>query len=228
MMSTSAVTRAITRRLVEALPHAEAHPADITLLAVVPPPSSPLLFADGDRYEWPPAGNVWIRAAADWKPTPDDGSGKLTDAEVRASLRRAVVTQQVSTRFIPALPSDALTRTPLHSLAEARHLDFGTARSAAQYVRADGGDLATVGNMVSEADEDFVYGLRRPATLGDVSRLLGMMLVEQVQLKVTYHMAAGRLYARCERYDPAWREVGRPPEVKCLHVFVLSAAPAEA
>lgn len=223
-MSTSVETRAMTRRLVKALPHAEAHPADTTLSAVVPPPSSPLLLVDGDRYERPPAGIVWIGAAGDWKPAPDDGSGHLTDAEVRASLRRVVVTQQVSIRFVPSLQSDALPGTRLHRL----DLHFGTARSAAQYVRADGGDLAPVGDMISEVDEDFACGAHRPVTLGDASRLLGMMLVEQAQLKVSCHMAAGRLYARYARYDPDWRGVGRPPEVKCLHVFVLSAAPAEA
>ncbi|MEV6676410.1 hypothetical protein AB0N09_06000 [Streptomyces erythrochromogenes] len=119
--------------------------------------------------------------------------------------------------------------TPLHSPVDARHLNVGTARSAAQYVRADAsGDLVPVRDLVAEADEGLAYDLRRTITLGDVARLLGVMLDEQVRPEVSYHVAAGRLYARYERHDADWRGVGLPPMVECLHVFVLSGSPAEA
>ncbi|MFD9248334.1 hypothetical protein [Streptomyces bottropensis] len=197
--------------------------------SVFPPPSTPLLLADGDRYEWPATGDLWVRVRGDWRPMPDDGSGYLTDAEVRAMVHRAVVNWDVKHRFVPVAPGAILPGKRLHSLLDLRHLDLGAARSVAQYIRSVGnGNLVPMRDLVAEHDDDMANGFRRTITVPDALHLLDVILAEQERPEVSYDEAAGRLYARYERYVEGCETWMFPPTVECLHVFVLSAAPAEA
>lgn len=194
-----------------------------------PMPSVPIAFADGDRYEWPDTGDVWVRSAADWIPAPDDRSGFLSDAEVRASLHRAVVQWDVKPRFVPVVPGEILPGMRLHSLLDLLHLDIGGARSVAQYVRSDaGGKLVPLRESVAEHAEDFAYDVPGTVTYSDAVHVLDVILAEQLEAEVSYDAAAGRLYARYVRHVAGWETTMLPQTVECLHVFMLSASPAEA
>ncbi|MFJ5142960.1 hypothetical protein [Streptomyces sp. NPDC088707] len=196
--------------------------------AVFPPPSTPLLFADGDRYEWPETGAAWTRVDGGWRPTPDDGSGYLTDVEVRSFLHRAVVHWDVRHRFVPVAPGEILPGAALHGRLDLGHLPVGDFQSFAQYVTSSRtGDLVPLRDLIAEYDEDIAYDFSRTIKFGDTAHLLGVMLTEQIRPELSYDAAAGRLYARYEKFEDGRRDAGMPP-VKCLHVFVLSGAPAEA
>ncbi|MEU7228983.1 hypothetical protein [Streptomyces chrestomyceticus] len=190
--------------------------------AVFPPPAEPLLFTDGDRFEWPVTGDVWVRTAGDWMPAPDDGSGYLSDAQVRASLRRAIDAWNPNCLFLPALPGDRLPGRPI--------LTMPTGRDAAQYV-LDHQDnrLVPVRDLVATHDEDAAYDIPGVVTAGETARVLSGITTEYDHVRVRYDEAAGRIYVRYSRYDAeGWRNAAVSSLVTCLHVFVLAASTVEA
>ncbi|MFF0754455.1 hypothetical protein [Streptomyces sp. NPDC004267] len=202
--------------------------------AVFPPPSTPVLFADGDRYEWRHTGDVWTRTGGQWVPSAlddgrDDGTGWWSDAEVRASLNRAVVHWDVRHRFVPVAPGRILPGTALHSRIDLAHLPVGDFQPFAQYVRsARTGELVPLRDLIAERNEDFAYDVPQSVTFPKAADLLDTVLTEQARPEVSYDATTGRLYARYERLDMDWEVPRLPPVVECLHVFVLSTAPAEA
>ncbi|MFJ5588295.1 hypothetical protein ACIQCG_00930 [Streptomyces noursei] len=185
--------------------------------ALFPPPSVPLHFTDGDRYEWPHTGDVWVRAGGDWVPTPDDGSGYLTDAEVRAQLHRAVVNWDVTHRFVPANPGGDLPGRLILALSPVHE--------AAQYVRDHQGDwLVPLRELVAQHDDDAAYDIPGVISGTALTDVLRTIVAEQPRVRMTYDEVAGRVYARYER---AVELPGSRGFVECLHVFVFAASSAE-
>lgn len=191
----------------------------VTDLGVFPPPSVPLLFADGDRYEWPGTGDVWVRADGSWQPAPDDGSGYLTDADVRAQLHRAVVSWDARHRFVPVAPQ--VSRLPGRP-----GLVRPTVGNVVQYVRAhQNGGLVPMRDLVAQYDEDAAYDVPAVITAAELTGVLQTIVTEQRRPEVSYDESAGRVYARYQRHDSdGWTSAGLPSIVTCLHVFVLPAA----
>jgi hypothetical protein len=196
--------------------------APATQPAVFPPPAVPRLFTDGDRYEWTHTGDVWTRIDGWWVPSSqgdasDDGTGWWTDAEVRASLGRAVEGWDVRKRFVPAEPGPVLPGRTLLALPPVR--------DAAQYVLDhQGGGLVPLRDLVAKHDEDRAYDIPGVITGSRVRDLVIAFVAEQARPRATYDEAAGRVYVRYERADP----YGRPDVVDCLHVFVFTAPALEA
>jgi hypothetical protein len=183
--------------------------------ALFPPPAVPLHFADGDRYEWPATGDVWVRADGEWKPKPDDGSGYLTDAEVRRSLHAAVTHWDVRQRFVPAEPRGTLPGRALFALPPVR--------DAAQYVLDhQGAGLVPLRELVARHDEDSAYDIPAVISGTAMTDVLTSIVAEHFRASATYDEAAGRVYVQYLR--PA----EQPGTVKCLHVFVFAAPLAEA
>ncbi|AWI32649.1 hypothetical protein [Streptomyces tirandamycinicus] len=195
--------------------------------AMFPPPSVPLLFADGDRYVWTHTGDVWTRTNGSWVPSrydglndgQDDGTGWWSDAQVSAALGRAIANWDVRQRFVPAAPGPALPGRTLLALPPMR--------DSAQYVTEHQGSglLVPLRDLVAQHDEDAAYDV--PGVIpGDRMRDVVMEVVSQQRRpRATYDEAAGRVYVR---YDLPVDLYGRPAIVECLHVFVLTATPAEA
>lgn len=188
--------------------------------ALFPPPAVPLHFADGDRYEWTHTRDVWTRTAGLWVPSSqddprDDGTGAWTDAEVTASLSRAVESWDVRQRFVPAAPRGTLPGGVL--------LGFPPVRDAAQYVLDhQGAGLVPLRELVARHDEDSAYDIPAVISGTAMTDVLTSIVAEHFRASVTYDEAAGRVYVQYLR--PA----EQPGTVKCLHVFVLAAPLAEA
>ncbi|MFI9052476.1 hypothetical protein [Streptomyces sp. NPDC053427] len=183
--------------------------------ALFPPPAVPLHFTDGDRYEWPATGEVWVRTGGEWKPKPDDGSGYLTDAEVRRSLHAAVAHWDVRQRFVPTVPRGTLPGRVLLALPPVR--------DAAQYVLDhQGAGLVPLRELVARHDEDSAYDIPAVISGTAMTDVLTSIVAEHFRPSATYDEAAGRVYVQYLR--PA----EQPGTVKCLHVFVLAAPLAEA
>ncbi|MFH8257886.1 hypothetical protein [Streptomyces roseolus] len=185
-------------------------------------PSVPLLFTDGDRYEWAHTGDVWTRADGAWRPSRDegrdDGSGWLLDAEVRAALGRAVETWDVRQRFVPADPGLVLPGRTLFALP--------SLRDCAQYVaeHQGAGLLLPLRDLTAPYDEDAAYDVPGTVTDSTVHDIVQEAVRQQERPRGTYDEDAGRVYLG---YDLPVELYGRPAVVECLHVFVLSAgAPA--
>ncbi|MEU0857461.1 hypothetical protein ABZ352_18760 [Streptomyces griseofuscus] len=200
-----------------------------------PPPSVPLLFADGDRYEWTHTGDVWTRTAGSWVPSSqddprDDGTGAWTDAEVRASLGRAVESWDVRHRFVPVVQHRPLPGLPVRTAGDLEHLELpGPIRSVAQYLRDQrAGRFLPVRDLVARYDEDAAYDFAPTVSLPDMVAVLATILAERVRPQVTHDERAGRLYARYDVEPEGGMPVGYRRAAEGLHVFVLSAIPAEA
>ncbi|MGW0757087.1 hypothetical protein ACWD1Y_11465 [Streptomyces sp. NPDC002814] len=194
--------------------------------AVFPPPSVPLRFTDGDRLEWTHTGEVWTRTEGWWVPSlgdgQDDGTGWWTDAEVSACLHRAVENWDVRQRFVPAMPGDVLPGWTLLALPPVH--------DAAQYVaeHQGAGRLVPLRELVAQHDEDRAYDVPGVVTGSKMRDVVIRVVAEHARPRVTYDEAAGRVYVRYERYGDGWQGAGLPSIVTCLHVFVLTASPAEA
>ncbi|MFI1349623.1 hypothetical protein ACH4UR_25430 [Streptomyces lydicus] len=160
-----------------------------------------------------------------WLPTPDDGSGFLTDAEVRAHLHKAVAQWDVRHRFVPAEPGRDLGSELPGRLV----LGLPTVRATAQYVldHQGTGGLMPMRELVARHDEDRAYDIPAVLTPTDLTDVLNAITTEQTRVLVTYDKAAGRLYARYERAIDGGKDTGLSSSVTCLHVFVLAASPAE-
>ncbi|MFD4933466.1 hypothetical protein [Streptomyces virginiae] len=186
-----------------------------------PPPAVPSRFRDGDRYEWPTTGNVWLRRGGQWRPSPEDGSGWFTDQEVRHALIRAVADWDVGHRFEPGQPGPLLPGRRMTPQTGVRGVELYGVSSAAQYVLS-GDRLVPVRDMVAAYDEDAAYDF--PATVSTATMLdvVGTILAEHDRAHASYD--SGRLYVRYQREGDGPQ--GYP--VICLHVFLLSASPAEA
>lgn len=182
-----------------------------------PPPCAPLRFADGDLYEWPLVGDSWVRTDGEWTPSPDDGSGHLTDAEVRASLHRAAIAWGTTCRFVPALPGARLPGRPILALP--------TTHNAAQYVLDHQEDrLVPVRDLVAVHDEDAAYDVPGVITASATAQVLSGIVTEHDPVRVRYDQPAGRIYVRYQRPNDfgAWGGEEFAPPVECLHVFVLT------
>lgn len=197
--------------------------------AMFPPPAVPLLFTDGDRYEWTHTGDVWTRADGWWVPSSqgdasDDGTGWWTDAEVSASLGRAVERWNVRQRFVPAGPGATLPGTRLHSVLDLESLKLPRAQPVAQYLldHQDGQRLVPARELVAAHDDDAAYDFAATITVPGMLHVLEVILAEQQCPEVSYDDAAERLYARYQRHD-----AGSPPLVTCLHVFLPAGSPEE-
>ncbi|MEV0487313.1 hypothetical protein AB0I69_42775 [Streptomyces sp. NPDC050508] len=190
--------------------------------ALFPPPAVPLHFADGDHYEWPATGDVWVRTAGEWRPKPNDGSGYLTDEEVRGLLHAAVTRWDVGQRFVPAVPGDILPGW--------RILALPPVCDVAQYVLDhQGAGLVPLRELVARHDEDGAYDVPGVISGSAMTDVLTMIVAEHSRTQVSYDKAAGRVYVRYQRpsdFGP-WQEA-LPSFVTCLHVFVFAASPAEA
>ncbi|MEV0778896.1 hypothetical protein [Streptomyces sp. NPDC050428] len=183
--------------------------------ALFPPPSVPLHFADGDRYSWQGVG-AWIRTGEGWEPTPDDGSGFLTDAEVRRSLRAAVMHWDVRQRFVPAEPGGILPGRVILALPPVRE--------AAQYVLDHkGGGLVALRELVAGYDEDCAYDIPGVSSGTVMTDVVTTIVADHSRPWVTYDESTGRVYARYERPVDLTGSWG---VVECLHVFVLSESPS--
>ncbi|MER6230915.1 hypothetical protein ABT169_17450 [Streptomyces sp. NPDC001616] len=192
-----------------------------------PPPSVPAFFTDGDRYEWSHTGDVWTRTNGCWVPSrydglndgQDDGTGWWTDAEVRASLGRAVEGWDVQQRFVPVDPGPVLPGRTLLALPPLRN--------AAQYVteHQGAGLLVPLRDLVAKHDEDAAYDVPGVVTGRAMRDVVVEIVREQRRPRATYDEAAGRVYVR---YDLPVAPPGRPAVVECLHVFVFTASPVEA
>ncbi|KIF00920.1 hypothetical protein PL81_38520 [Streptomyces sp. RSD-27] len=190
-----------------------------TVPALFPPPAVPAQFRDGDRYEWPTTGDVWTRQGGDWRPSPDDGSGWLTDEEVRQALTRAVTAWDAGHRFEPAHPGPLLPGRRLDKKTGVQGLDLGGYSVAAQYVRSQG-RLVPVRDLVAAYDEDKAYDVPATITTAAMLDVVGTILAEHQWAHAGY--SNGRLYVRYQRSS----DEGFP--VMCMHAFVLSASPAGA
>ncbi|MFD3815213.1 hypothetical protein ACFWRZ_09105 [Streptomyces rubiginosohelvolus] len=181
--------------------------------ALFPPPSVPLRFTDGDRYEWTHTRDVWTRTDGLWVPSSqddprDDGTGTWTDAEVSACLSRAVEGWDARQRFVPAQPGHQLPGRPI--------LGLPTAHNAAQYVLDHQDDrLVPVRDLVAAHDEDAAYDVPGVITAQATARVLSGIVTDHGTVRVRYDESAGRIYARYQRPN----DVG---SVLCLHVFVLT------
>ncbi|MER5615943.1 hypothetical protein ACFYY1_41905 [Streptomyces sp. NPDC001890] len=187
--------------------------------ALFPPPAVPLLFTDGDRYVWTHTGEVWTRTNGWWVPSlgdgQDDGTGWWTDAEVSASLHRAVESWDVRQQFVPAQPRGILPGRVLLALPPVR--------DAAQYVLDhQGAGLVPLRELVARHDEDSAYDIPAVISGTAMTDVLTSIVAEHFRASATYDEAAGRGYVQYLR--PA----EQPGTVKCLHVFVLAAPLAEA
>jgi hypothetical protein len=193
-----------------------------------PPPCVPLLFTDGDRYEWPAAGDVWERTAGSWRPVPEGGSGWLSDGEVRAQLHRSVVQWDPGHRFVPVRPWRAnLPGKQLRSVEDVEGLVVDGARSAAAYVE-QANQFVPLRDLVADYDEDFAYDLPARLTIPDLRQALAAILEGHAHPQVSYDPSAGRFHVRYE-LEPldGWR-AGYPTVEGCALTFVLAAYPADA
>ncbi|MEU6632918.1 hypothetical protein ABZ905_32230 [Streptomyces parvus] len=181
--------------------------------ALFPPPSVPLRFTDGDRYEWTHTRDVWTRTDGLWVPSSqddprDDGTGTWTDEEVSACLSRAVEGWDARQRFVPAQPGYQLPGRPI--------LNLPTAHNAAQYVLDHQDDrLVPVRDLVAAHDEDAAYDVPGVITAPQTARVLSGIFADHGTARVRYDESAERIYARYQRPN----DVG---SVLCLHVFVLT------
>ncbi|MFB6505570.1 hypothetical protein ACFC07_22235 [Streptomyces sp. NPDC056099] len=197
--------------------------APTTRSALFPPPAVPRHFTDGDRYEWPHTRDVWTRIAGEWVPSSqddprDDGTGTWTDAEVSASLSRAVESWDVRKRFVPARPG---------SLPGGPFPPMPTTRSTAQYVLDHQADrLVPMRDLVAVYDEDAAYDIPAVLNATETERVLAGIVAEHEDVRMTRDEAAGRIYVRYRRPSDfgVWSGAGFPDhyEVECLHVFVLT------
>lgn len=194
-----------------------------------PPPSVPLLFTDGDRYEWPHVGEVLTRINGWWVPSRyddgrDAGSGWWSDADVRGALGRAVESWNVRQRFVPVRPTGPIL--PGRTL-----LALPPVHDAAQYVAVHQGvkELVPLRELVAQHDEDAAYDVPAVITGEEMRDVVISIVAEQEQARVTYDETAGRVYVRYQRPSDfgVWQGAGFPAAVRCLHVFVLAASPAE-
>lgn len=200
----------------------------LTAPAVFPPPSVPVVFTDGDRYEWP-TGDIWTRTRGSWVPSSaddprDDGTGHLTDAEVRANLGRAIEAWDVRKMFVPALPGD-LPPGPFRAMP--------TSRPTAQYVLDHQADrLVPLRELVASYDEDTAYDIPAVLTAQQTERVVAEIVTDHEDVRMSRDEAAGRIYIRYRRPSEfgILTGAGFPDDhdVECLHVFVLTASPAEA
>ncbi|PRH78376.1 hypothetical protein C6N75_15185 [Streptomyces solincola] len=196
--------------------------------AVFPPPSVPVVFTDGDRYEWP-TGEIWTRTRGWWVPSSagdprDDGTGHWTDAEVRASLGRAIEAWDVRKMFVPARPGD-LPTGPFPVMP--------TSRPTSQYVLDHQADrLVPLRDLVAAYDEDTAYDIPAVLTAQETERVVAEMIADHEDVRMSRDEAAGRIYIRYRRPSEfgILTGAGFPDHygVECLHVFVLTASPAEA
>jgi hypothetical protein len=194
-------------------------------LAVFPPPCAALRFVDGDRYEWPHSGDVWERHGEHWKPAPDDGSGWLTDEEVRTLLHRAATQQDTGHRFVPIKPyRTSLPGTRLHSAADLESLMPKCAQHVAQYVQqhTGSGRLVPLRDLVAKHDEDFAHDIPATLTIPELREVVHMILESHAQAEASYDAVAGRLYARYELEPLDGRHAGHRMGKECFHTFVLS------
>ncbi|MFD0352970.1 hypothetical protein ACFVHW_04360 [Streptomyces sp. NPDC127110] len=198
--------------------------AALTLPATMPglpPPAVPAQFRDGDRYEWPATGDVWLRDGGDWRPVPDGGTGWFTDEEVRRWLTQAVVVGDAGHRFEPARPGPLLPGMRMDKWTGVRGPGLGAYSAAAQYVQADG-RLVPVRDLVAAHDGGVAFGLPATITTAAMLDIVGRILAEHEWAHAGYS-DDGRLYVRYQREGerPGYR-------VMCMHVFVLSAPEGEA
>lgn len=185
-----------------------------------PPPCAPVLFTDGDRYEWP-HGEVWTRIGGSWVPSTngdprDDGSGHWTDAEVRASLGRAVAGWDVRKAFVPTRPGD-LPGGPFPLLP--------TSRPTAQYVLDHQADrLVPLRDLVARHDEDAAYDIPAVLTAAETEQVVAEIIADHNDVRMSRDEAAGRICIRYRRPSDfgIWSGSGFPDHVECLHVFVLT------
>ncbi|MFB8025921.1 MULTISPECIES: hypothetical protein [unclassified Streptomyces] len=205
-------------------------PAPVARPAVFPSPAVPAHFADGDRYEWPHTGAVWVRTrGGDWVPSPDDGSGYLTDAEVGTSLRTAVAQQEVDRVVFTPVTPNAHQYLPGRYYYNAKQLvsllaDSSPYRFAMQYVYShDRACFVPLRDLVAEHDEDLAHGVARTVMSLDMLDLLTAILADQEGPEVSYDSRTSRAYVRYACVDPEWQGEGPQPRVTCLHVFLMRA-----
>ncbi|MGP3953453.1 hypothetical protein [Streptomyces sp. 7N604] len=195
-----------------------------------PPPSTPLRFCHDDRYEQADAG-AWQRAPGGgpdgrWEPQTGSEAGWLADDDVRYLLQRSAVRGEVGHRFVPRPPGAFLPGARIDSPSGLKRLDFGPARSAAQYLMDHQENrLVPLPDLIALYDENAAYDFAATLPLDEMADVLATILAEQQRPRVSYEESAGRLYARYERTlgadAPGYRFT-----FECLHVFVLSTAPA--
>ncbi|MFD7764115.1 hypothetical protein [Streptomyces microflavus] len=188
-----------------------------------PPPSVPLRFTDGDRYEWQGAGN-WLRVAGEWEPIVGEGDpDPVTDAEVHRALRAAVKLWDTRQRFVPAMPSRVSGRTLLV---------LPKLQGAAQYVHDHTLDqLVPLRDLVGAYSEDAALDIPGVLTEREAAGVISGIDAEHEGVHLRYDDSAGRVYVRYLRegdIGPMGEQVGWPPHAVCLHVFVLAATPVEA
>ncbi|MFJ8301320.1 hypothetical protein ACIQ9R_36215 [Streptomyces sp. NPDC094447] len=191
--------------------------------AAFPPPSVPLRFWDGDRYEWS-TGDAWERRTEGWAPVPDDGSGYFTDDEVRHALAAAVESGSTEHRFVPLSPGAALPGQPVNSLLElyALRRTPTPTRHASQYLMARGGRLLAGRELIAEHHADIPPYFPATVPLWQMLHVVKTIMLDHPGAAVSWHRPSGRLYARYLRPE----EPPRGGLVECLHVFVLTAADA--
>ncbi|MFF4188148.1 hypothetical protein ACFYZ9_33635 [Streptomyces sp. NPDC001691] len=192
-----------------------------------PPPSAPLRFADGDRYEWRwPSGDAWKRAEGHWRPDPDDGWGWLNDAEVQEALKGAIRKWRPAYSFVPRLPGARLPGRPVDGIEDLDRMWGYPSPSVAPYVLDhQSGRLVPVRDLVAQHDPDAAYDFAPTITRAEMLDVMGSIQKDQERPEFSYDESAGRLYARYRRpSDFGVRgSAGFPSTVTCLHVFVLSA-----
>ena len=149
----------------------------------------------------------------------------LADGFVRHSLNWAVVHWEPQ-RFVPVEPGAILPGMRLHSILDLEGLKLERTRSVAQYVldHQEGQRLVPLRELLAAHDEDAAYDFPGTVTVPDMLHVLEVILTEQQRPEASYDKSAGRLYARYERTV----DLHGRGTVECLHVFVLSASPAEA
>ncbi|MFE1270587.1 hypothetical protein [Streptomyces sp. NPDC058758] len=188
--------------------------------AAFPPPSVPLRFWNGDRYEWS-TGDVWERRTEGWAPVPDNGSGCFTDDEVRHALAAAVESGSAEHRFVPVSPAASLPGQPVNSLMELYALRLtAPTRHASQYLMARGGQLFAGRELLAKHNECFASYFPATVPVWQMLHVVRTIMLDHPGAAVSWHRLSGRLYARYLRPE----EPPRGGLVECLHVFVLTAA----
>ncbi|MER7937838.1 MULTISPECIES: hypothetical protein [unclassified Streptomyces] len=194
-----------------------------------PPPAVPLRFTDGDRYEWPRTGDVWRRADGGWTPLPNDGSGRLTDAEVAEELQRSVVRWDPGHRFVPVRPwMPLLPGFQIRAATMLKSLDLDGARSAVAYVVA-GNRFVPVRDALAEHDEDFAYDVPARLSIPALREALAVVLEEHRLPEISFDPSAGRFHVRYQ-LEPldGRRSLGYRTVERCALTFVLASHPTEA